>query len=248
MSGWMDVAAQTSHNGARFVIVNHGEFSPHHVAHVKSELQSGFRALKALGIPLRTEKFPITVHMKRDRGISRSYHGRGPIVLHRIAGRRSPIIHELTHMLAGYTWAHGHWTAEGFASYMQDQYGKDTAYPTRRLPHEIMRVILENNAALAMLEVMKDRRRKNFFGKGSLWHRFLAYAQSSSLVKYLIESHGIQKFLAIYDKPYEAQDFGSVYGISASSLVAAWHGHVRRQPLKLEKARRIYRNIRNFTR
>jgi hypothetical protein len=124
LNTWPSAALAQTAAGGLFSIENHAGFSDNHVAHVTSELETGIRALKALGVPLRTEKFPITVHLKRGRGISRSYHGRGPIVLHRVAGRRSPIIHELTHMLAGYTWSHGHWTTEGFASYMQDKYGK----------------------------------------------------------------------------------------------------------------------------
>ena len=248
LNTWPSAALAQTAAGGLFSIENHAGFSDNHVAHVTSELETGIRALKALGVPLRTEKFPITVHLKRGRGISRSYHGRGPIVLHRVAGRRSPIIHELTHMLAGYTWSHGHWTTEGFASYMQDKYGKDIAYPTRRLPHELMRLILEENSALPMLEVMRDRRRKNFFGKGNLWHRFLAYAQSSSFCKYLIDTHGITKFLAIYDKPFEEQDFQPVYGQPAPALVTAWHTHIHAQRFDLDRARQIYRNIRNFTR
>lgn len=239
---------QAGQDSAKFIIQNDAGFADFHVTRVIKELNVGVETLTKLGVPLRVEKFPITIQLKRGRGISRSYHGRGPIVLHRIAGRRSPIIHEVTHVLAGYTRASGHWTTEGFASYMQDKYGEDIAYPTRRQPNALMRVILDENAALPMIDVMRDRRRQNFFGKRSLWDRFLAYAQSSSFVKYLIDTYGIKKFLAIYDIPFEEQNFESVYAKAAPSLVTEWQNHILTQDLDTTRARKIYRNIRNFTR
>ena len=99
-----------------------------------------------------------------------------------------------------------------------------------------------------MIEVMKDRRREKYFGKQNLWHRFLAYAQSSSFCKYLIDTYGIKNFFAIYDKPYEDHDFEVVYGQSGQALIDEWHAYLRRQDLDLRRAKRIYRRIRKFTR
>jgi len=246
-SVWQPALALEALDG-RLIIDNEGGLADRHVNRVISELEIGLAALQTLGIRLRTDKFPITVTLKTGRGISRSYHGRGPIVLHRIESKRSPIVHELTHMLAGYTRANGHWTTEGFASHMQDRHGGDIAYPTRRMPYELMRVILDNNAALPMIEVMKDRRRETYFGKRNLWHRFLAYAQSSSFSTYLIDTYGIQKFIAIYNQAYEDQDFQAAFGKSGPALVADWQSHVRAQTLNLRRARRVYRNIREYTR
>ena len=247
VSSWIPAVALEAVDG-HFLIDKQAGLSDHRVTRVIGELNSGLAALKKLGVPLHTDKFPITVTLKAGRGISRSYHGRGPIILHRIAAKRSPIVHELTHMLAGYTWANGHWTAEGFASFMQDKYGGDIAYPTRRQPHELLRVILDEGAALPMIDVMRDRRREKNFGKNNPWHRFLAYAQSSSFCKYLIDTYGIRKFLTIYDQPYEDQEFQAIYGKSGPAMVNQWHAYVRGQDLDLRRAKRIYRRVRNFTR
>ena len=131
---------------------------------------------------------------------------------------------------------------------MQDTYGGDIAYPTRRQPHEILRVILEEGAALPMIEIMRDRRREMYFGKRNLWHRFLAYARSSSICKYLIDTYGIRKFLAIYEQTNEDQEFQAVYGQSGPAMVTEWQAYVRAQDFDLRRARRIYRTIRKFTR
>ena len=247
VSSWSTALSLETVDG-RFVIENDGGLSDDQVTRVIGELNAGLTALKNLGVPLRTEKFPITVHLKGGRGLSRSYHGRGPIVLHRIAARRSPIVHELTHMLAGYTRANGHWTTEGFASYMQDSFGGDIAYPTHRQPHELIRVVLDEGPALPMADIMRDRKRQKYFGKQNLWHRFLAYAQSSSFCKYLIDTYGVKKFLSIYDRPYEDQDFEAVYGQSGQALANEWQAYLRSQDFDVTRAKRIYRRIRKYTR
>jgi hypothetical protein len=245
LSGCTNVTSDAIND--QFLIDNQDGLAEEHVTRVISELDAGYTALKKLGIPLRTEKFPITVRLKTGQGISRSFHGRGPIVLYRVAIKRSAIIHEVTHMLAGYTRANGHWTTEGFASYMQDNYGGDIAYPTRRRPYELMRVILDEGVALPMENIMRERRRQNHFSMKNKWNRFLAYAQSSSFCTYLIDTYGIKKFFAIYDQPYEDQDFKTVFGRSGPDLVTAWQTHIRTQNFDLRRARRMYRNIRKFT-
>lgn len=45
--------------------------------------------------------------------------------------------------MAGYTASNGHWTQEGFASYMQDQYGEDHAFPTAKMADALVKVIAE---------------------------------------------------------------------------------------------------------
>jgi len=156
---------------------------------------------------------------------------------------RAPIVHELTHVLAGYTAANGHWTQEGFASFMQDEYGEDTAFPTHKMDHALVKVLIEERSALPMLEVMRDRNRAKYFGLRSPWERWVAYTQSTSLCRYLIERYGPERFFKLYDTPFEAIDFPALYGRSAETLVNEWLTYVRELPTDTPKARALFHSM-----
>ena len=163
-----------------------------------------------------------------------------------VTGRRAPIVHELTHMLLGYTRANGHWTEEGIASYMQDKYGEDNTFPTRKMPYAIMKVILEEQAMLPMTRVFEDRDRRGVFNYGDRWTRWLAYTQSSSFCTYLIETYGLKKFMMVYDQPYESQDFERAFGKTADKLVDDWLAAIRRLDRDLTVSRTMYRRFNDF--
>jgi len=231
-----------------FAIKNDADFPKEDVARVRVQLHAGLTALTADGLAIHTDKFPITVRLKSGAGMSQSFHGAGPIILHFLERRRSPIIHELTHMLAGYTRANGHWTQEGLASYMQDKHGEDKAFPTRKIPHALMKILMEENEMLPMIRVMKDRGRIGAFGSSNRWERWIAYSQSSSFCKYLIETHGLRKFMAVYDKPFEEQNFQGIFGKPVERLVEDWLIMIRTLDRDLTASRNIYRRFSNFMR
>ena len=231
-----------------FVIENQAGFPDDDLARIRGQLHVGLAALTAAGLALHTDKFPITVRLEPGRGVSRSFHGAGPIELYHVAGRRAPIIHELIHMLVGYTRENGHWTQEGLASFMQDKHGEDRAFPTRKVPHALMKVILEEQEMLPMIQVMKDCDRIGPFGRGNRWERWLAYTQSSSFCKYLIDTHGLKKFMAVYDKPFEEQDFQDAFGKPAGRLIGDWLTMIRSLDRDMTRPRRIYRRFSNFAR
>lgn len=231
----------------KFAIVSHGDFSEAEIRRVRKELGKGLEALEENRIPIRRDKFPIIVNLRSGPGVSVSYHGRGPIELYWVHEGRAPIIHELTHILAGYTFANGHWTPEGLASYMQDRYGEDRAFPSRGISHALTKVIIEEDVFLPMTEVMADRRREGYFGKGSTWNRWLAYTQSTSLCQYLIERYGMERFLQIYDRPVEAMDFPRIYGKSGEALVREWKNFLMNYEKDTGKARRTFLGIRTRT-
>ncbi|MGH8070659.1 MAG: hypothetical protein ACRERE_36550 [Candidatus Entotheonellia bacterium] len=156
---------------------------------------------------------------------------------------RAPIIHELAHVLAGYTAATGHWTQEGFASYMQDEYGEDAAFPTRKMAHALAKVIRQENSQLAMLGVMRDRNRERYFGLRTPWQRWLAYTQSTSFCRYLIENYGQDAFLQLYDKPLEAMDFPQLFGKRSEELVADWETYLSQLEVDTTRAHQIFKNL-----
>jgi hypothetical protein len=228
----------------RFTLVNHGNFTSTELQRVRAQLEVGVAALERCIGPIPARKFPVVVNLRPGRGVSHSYGGQGAIELYWVHERRAPIVHELTHVLAGYTSANGHWTQEGFASYMQDQYGEDEAFPTQKMAHALVKVIRREGSFLPMLDVMRDRARGKYFGLGTPWERWLAYTQSTSLTSYLIETYGVEKFLKIYDQPVEAVDFAGVYGKSVDALIDDWSRFVTELPGDTSAARAVYFSIR----
>lgn len=228
----------------RFTIVNHGNFTATELQRVRAQLEVGLGALERFIGPVPARKFPVVVNLRPGRGVSHSYGGQGAIELYWVHEVRAPIIHELTHVLAGYTSANGHWSQEGFASYMQDRYGEDDAFPTQKMAHALVKVIRREGTFLPMLDVMRDRARGKYFGLGTPWERWLAYTQSTSLTHYLIEAYGAEKFLAIYDRPVEAMDFGGVYGTSVEALIEEWSRFVTELPGDTAAARTVYFSMR----
>jgi hypothetical protein len=236
-------AIQPSSRDERFIIFNHGDFTSHEIERVKAQLEVGTKALENYIGPAPARKFPVVVNLWPGRGVSHSHHGQGAIELYWVREVRAPIIHELTHVLAGYTASNGHWTQEGFASYMQDQYGEDNAFPTQKMAHALVKVLGEAGSALPMLEVMRDRNRTKYFGLHTPWERWLAYTQSTSLCGYLIERYGQEKFFKLYDAPFEAIDFRGLYGKTAEVLVNEWLSYVTELPTDTTKARAIFHNM-----
>lgn len=238
------VTIEPAHRDERFVIYNLGSFTPEEIRRVRAQLEIGTRALERYIGPVPAQKFPVVVNVWPGRGVSHSHHGQGAIELYWVREGRAPITHELTHVLAGYTAASGHWTQEGCASYMQDQYGEDEAFPTHRVAHALVKVLGEQGRLLPMLEVMRDRNRAKYFGLRTPWERWVAYTQSTSFTRYLIERHGPPTFLKLYDVPFESIDFRALYGQTAEALVDDWLGYIRQLPDDTTTARAIAESMR----
>ena len=224
----------------RFIIENHGNFTAQEVQRVRKELSIGLDAIEHLLGTIPAQKFPVVVHLRAGRGVSHIEHGQGPIELYWVREVQAPIIHELTHVLVGYTAAHGHWTQEGLASYLQDHYGEDTAFPTRKMAHTLAKVIRDEHSQLPMLEVMQDRNRQRYFGVKTPWHRWLAYTQSTSLCQYVIDTYGMDTFLRLYDQPLEAIDFPQLLGKRPEELVADWEVHLSHLEVDTTRAHYVF--------
>src|SRR5882672_2018679 len=92
-----------SYRDERFVILSSSDFTPQDVQRVREQLEVGLKALERYIGAAPLSKFPIVVKLWSGSGISHSYHGGGPIELFWVKEVRSLIIHELTHVMAGYT-------------------------------------------------------------------------------------------------------------------------------------------------
>jgi hypothetical protein len=232
----------------KFIIWNHGGFSATEVQRVRAQLGVGTAALEKYIGPMPAGKFPVTVNLQSGRGVSHSAPAQGTIELYRVQEVEAPIIHELTHVLAGYNVANGHWTQEGFASYMQDQYGEDEAFPTYKVAHGLVKLLSRQNSLLPMLEVMKDRNRGKYFRLDTPWERWLAYTQSTSFCRYLIEAYGKERFLKIYNTPFVAGDFERLYGKKVEVLLEDWLRYVSELSVDAGKAGTILRDMKSSLR
>ena len=227
----------------RFIIIDEGDHSSTRLAYLRDELYRGLEALGHMGVSADEPLFPITVRARPGHGVSHISR-KGEIILHRLRINRSAIMHELTHVVAGYNRALGHWSQEGFASFVQDQFGSNESYPTFKRPDELIRIIMAKDDLLPMADVMADRRRQKYFAiLKQPWLAWHAYAQSSSFVGYLIGKYGTAPFHAIYNKAVEDMDFEAAFGKSQDQLIADWIASVRRQAEPTEEAQRLYESL-----
>jgi hypothetical protein len=243
--GAASAAAETPAPDAKFVIEDEGGFGRTAVEAVRAELHAGLATLAGLGFAPRNGLYPIKVRLMPGGGVSNSFSG--VLVLYQLGRNEAPIVHELTHVVAGYDSSLGHWTQEGLASFMQDRHGSNEAYPTYRLPHALARLVADKDELLPMKEVMHDRRRQRYFGIARPWERWLAYVQSTSFVTWLIDVYGLDRFRRIYNRPVEDIDFVAAYGKSSDALTADWMGFVRGQDRPSARAEALYNRTYAFT-
>ncbi|MEH7393471.1 hypothetical protein V7149_22380 [Bacillus sp. JJ1503] len=74
---------------------------------------------------------------------------RSELKLYAIRENQYPLVHELTHSLIGYgnnfDSSMGYLTQEGFATYMEDKYGKQKSYS-----HQIMKYLIDSNKTISI--------------------------------------------------------------------------------------------------
>ncbi|NKB48380.1 MAG: hypothetical protein GKS02_03335 [Alphaproteobacteria bacterium] len=232
-------AAEEVFRDDRFIIIDEGDHGAARIAYVRDELYRGIEALDHLGVDIDDAPYPITVRARPGRGLSH-INRRGEIVLYRLRQDRAPILHELTHVVAGYDRSKGHWSQEGFASFVQDSFGGNNAYPTYKQPEDLARIIFSKDEMLPMADVMADRNRQKYFGKQDAWRRWQAYAQSSAFVGYLIGKYGTTPFHAIYNRAVEDMDFDDAFGQPKDKLIADWIETLFGQSEPSAEGQRIY--------
>lgn len=210
---------------ATFDIVDTGSHNAAELRYLRSELMHGLAVLDSLGFHRKPGAAPIRVIARGGSGIAH-VNRNGDIVLFWLREDRSPILHELTHVVAGYDRSAGHWSAEGLASWVQDRHGNNRAYPTFRQAPGLIRLLHDDDELLPMAEILADRNRAGPFGNRDAWSRWRAYAQSTSFVGFLLARNGIESFRKVYNQPIETADFTSAYGEPVDALVTAWRARI----------------------
>jgi hypothetical protein len=178
-----------------------------------------------------------------------SWHGqRGQMkfAASRVKDKHAAVLHELTHVHAP---NQARYLAEGFAVYLEETIGNNDTYPTAgqssecamlRNPKAISSVRLESfdkvslgsnaqlgpqgaelGAQVGLDKAIPDEAQREAY----------SYLVSGSFVKFLIRTHGLSKFKALYDKtpmtpgavtPIDLDRYQPIYGKPLAKLQEEW--------------------------
>ena len=135
-----------------------------------------------------------------------------------------PITHELGHLIAGRPALHS-FLSEGLAVHLQARIGLHASYPNGDEDLHIVtaRVIRDHGS---IIPVRRLDETKGYLGANAHMVHRLAYLQMGSFTAYLIDTHGLEKYLAIYNR---AVPFEEIYGKSLDRLFSEWETFIRRQ-------------------
>lgn len=147
---------------------------------------------------------------------------------------RYPLVHEMTHSLLGYGnnfgSDHGYFTQEGFASYMEDQYGKNKLYFEKFMKHYL------DSDKLIPISKLIDPNQDDVYFRPELSSKEenrvmmeMSYTHAASFVTYLIDTYGLKKFEQIYNEKELAKKMEEVYGKSGSELEKDWLAFIQNQ-------------------
>jgi hypothetical protein len=166
----------------------------------------------------------------------------------RVTARKAAIAHELAHVF----FPNGNrFLAEGLAVYLQAEIGGNPAFPNFGRPlHELVGVLLQeilrgftpgdpqSLRCLHLAELDKIatpspltlKVGQDFYGEEPRGQARI-YPIAGSFVQFLIETHGMEKFCALYEQTPlvplvqsagSADRWGSIYGISLAELQEEW--------------------------
>jgi hypothetical protein len=140
-----------------------------------------------------------------------------------IRGRGPAIVHELAHVVV--PTRNSAWTgllSEGLAVYLQERLGApgDRSMPNmgRDLHQETNRIVGATGRFVPLRDPISDRTLSELNCV-----RQITCIQQGSFVRYLIETHGLAKFMTVYD----GGTFEAAYGVAPERLEADWQGFIK---------------------
>ncbi|WP_232233835.1 hypothetical protein [Bacillus sp. J33] len=176
----------------------------------------------------------IYLHLYNEKKVS--YSSGNTIHLYWVKEGNYPLIHELTHVLFGYT--NGHVTQEGLAIFMQDSYSERNAFPNYQGDvHDIMSYLMTQEIIIPLETLLHEDQIFSYsnLSKDSYSLRWLAYIESASFSNFLISKYGIEQFLKIYDQPDLTNKINTVYGKKFKQLEMEWKEFIQENPAPNEE-------------
>jgi hypothetical protein len=219
-------------------IFNKGSFSEATLKQIKEEALNFYNALQKENVPMSSPS-KIYLHLYDEKKVS--YTSGNTIHLYWVKEGNYPLIHELTHVLFGYT--EGHVTQEGLAIFMQDSYSDRGAFPNFQGDvHDIMKYLMTQEISMP-LETLLSRDQiftHSKLNKDSYSLRWLGYIESASFSNFLINQYGIEEFLKIYDRPNLTDEIDAIYGKKVEQLEMEWKEFVQENSTPNEETIRSY--------
>ncbi len=166
-----------------------------------------------------------TIEFYLRSGTFMSYSTAEKIVLSGMKEKRSPYLHEITHIVAG-VGADSLWLVEGLAVYLNDKLNGFPCFPNGLMP-------IDEYARIKYGRLDYFRNEFNFTGLkrdsrfGSRFARAAFYAFSGSFVKYLDSVIGTEAFMDIYESPDYAKKLLSINGMSVGEHKNRWEEYLR---------------------
>ena len=135
-------------------------------------------------------------------------------------GRGSSIVHQLTLAIARSQGKPNRYLDEGLAVFMQEKFGRDKSYPALGEDiHQATARLIRTVGEPIPIQKLEETR---ITGRASSLIR-LAHVQEGSFVRYLVETYGLQGFMAMY----EGKSYEEVYKKDLDSLEAEWKEFVQ---------------------
>lgn len=193
------------------------------------------------GAPFAIEYRPVETASHVEGGYE-AYKRPTPVVyLNRalFEGGLAPITHETTHLLVPFYSLHS--LREGLAGYCQEQVGTNPSVFSFQAPvHAHVRYLLAYvpEHVRAVVDVLGNMEAEIACALSPL--RVTYYVVAHSLCKYIIETYGMEAFMALYDADPALLSFKAALGASLQDILADWLHMIEGMALPTHEEMRAY--------
>lgn len=231
----------TEDEAITFKIINTRNVPKKDLEGLKKEILDAYNILKE---SIETDYIPaenINIHLLKG-GNEASTGYREDIKLRANDISQYPIVHEMTHTILGYGEnfgsTRGFFTQEGFATYMENEYGKSIGFYRDFSPHKIMRFFIDKNINIPLYKLIDTGYDDTFFrpvfnDPSDFALRLMSYAHAGSFTTYLIDTYGLEKFEQVYNKADLDRKFVEVYGETNEELEKDWLSFIKENTSKI---------------
>lgn len=207
-----------------FEIINKIKVPQEKVESIKEELLNAYDEIQNSIHTTYDPSERINVFLNEGNGVS--WGLKSELQLYDIKENQYPLVHELTHSLLGYgnnfDTSRGYFTQEGFATYMEDKYGKSESYS-----HKFMKYFIDSNKFIPISKLI-DLNQDDAYFRPALTNQkeytlqWMSYIHSASFITYLINTYGLGKFEQLYNEEELAKKVEEIYGKNISEIENEW--------------------------
>lgn len=207
-----------------FEIINKIKVPQEKVESLKEEL---LKAYDDIQNSIHTAYVPserINVFLNEGNGVD--WGLKSELQLYNIKENQYPLVHELTHSLLGYgnnfDKSRGYFTQEGFATFMEDKYGENKSYS-----HMLMKYFIDSNKIIPISKLIDLNQDDAYFrpshtNQRDYTLRWMSYIHSASIITYLINTYGLEKFEQLYNEEDLAKKIEEIYRKNIREIENNW--------------------------